>query len=104
LNSNRVVWLKDYAFCRCLDYSFGDSIEANINKIDHSKSTLIDISEGWGVHNQIDSSARAYVASIPEPQILDYKSQKPYIASCLEFWRSEQLDLFIKDLLSQEKK
>jgi hypothetical protein len=96
----RIEWLKEYAFCECLFSAFRDSIEKDVHSIDHSQSTLIDISDGWAFHTKLDSAARSYVASIPNSQVIDYSGKRPIIQSCLKFKDSKELDRLIKNLLA----
>jgi hypothetical protein len=99
----RIEWMKDYSFCKCLTYSFGDSLSNEIQKIDHSISTLTDIADIWGNFPELDSLAKSYSGSLPESQLLDYQGMKPYMFRCLEYRRSESLDSLIDVVLIKEK-
>lgn len=102
--AQRIEWIKDYAYCRCLTYSFGDSLSQEINAKDHSISTLIDIADLWSISEQLDISAQEYVNSIPDTQILDYEGQKPYMLRCLEYRRSQELSDLVNQLVKDNSR
>ncbi len=103
VDSQKIVWMKDYSFCKCLTYSYNDSISNKIQEVDHSISTLTDIANIWGNYPELDSMAKNYANSIPETQILDYNDMKPYMFRCLEYRRSESLDSLVKNLLTKKE-
>lgn len=94
----RTIWLKDYAFCKCQLYGFGEELKSEIFDKDVSLSILADISDAWYLEEKMDSLVAAFVNTIPKPQILDYQGKKPITFKCLEFRRSKELDDFILSL------
>jgi hypothetical protein len=99
IEPERLQLMKDYAFCKCLEFSLGTEISQQINNIDASKSVLYDIANLWGnAHIPLDSIAQIKSQAQPQGQIADHDSKKTIILDCLQFHRSEDLDAFVKTL------
>ena len=97
----RIQWTKDYIFCMCLKYSYGDSIYNQISKIDMSAPMLMDIANIYGNFRLLDKAAKEFVDSIPKTQIEDYGEKKPYISRCLDYRESQALDDYIRSMYSE---
>lgn len=52
----------------------------------------------------LDSIATTFVNSIQPTQIADYGNKKPLFMSCLEFYKSKELDKFVKKLAKETPK
>lgn len=87
--------LKDYALCSCLKLAANsDSLKNDI-----SFSILNELSDyNAEALNKIDSLSKIVVAEIQPSQIVDYEGKKPYLLSCIEYYRSKRLDSLIKVL------
>jgi len=102
-NTERIKWTKDYAFCRCLDYSLQSELDVNVKEIDHSIQTYMDIAQLYGIYMELDAFVLDFTQRIPEPIIEDLKGTKPYMTSCLEFRESKELDVLVKSLLKDKR-
>lgn len=89
---------KDFAFCKCLDYAFGEKITSEIKEVDFTKGMLFDIADLGGVYDQLDSIALDASNKITVSRISDYGDGKPIVFDCLQFYRSKELDAFVKSL------
>lgn len=97
-NEERIDWLKDYAFCKCQLYGFGEELRGEIFEKDISLSVLVDIADAWSLEEKMDSLVAEYVTKIPRSEILDHQGKKPITFKCLEFLRSNELDEFIQSV------
>ena len=84
--------IKDYAFCRCFEYSIDEDLKKEIRKIDFSQAMLFDIADLGNIYKKIDSLALEESKKNQPVQIEDYGNRKPIIAKCLEFRRSKKLN------------
>ncbi len=100
----RLQYIKDYAFCRCLDYSIGETAKRELKKVDASIGVLFDIGFVGPVSDRVDSLALAYTKRTVEGTSADLGGKDAYIAGCLGFIRSEELDTFIKKGLTDYSK
>lgn len=96
--SERHQWMKDFAFCKCLEYSLGEEIAKEINEVDASKGVLFDIANLGGSVSQLDSITQAFIARQPTGQTADHGGKKPHIFNCLQFQYSQELDAFVNSL------
>ncbi|MBV4356353.1 T6SS amidase immunity protein Tai4 family protein [Pinibacter aurantiacus] len=95
---------KDYVFYKCIQEAFpNDSI---YNK-DISETVLMEMSN-YAIMKErsgkMDSIAKAFVNSIQPTQIADYENKKPLFLRCLEFYKSKELDKFVKKLAKETPK
>lgn len=91
-------WAKDYALCSCLSLvSKTDTVFKN----DISRGIYAEISDYNrvvipNIYTDIDSLARKAFNSISPTQIPDYGGSKPYMQSCIEFSKGQELDSLIR--------
>jgi hypothetical protein len=86
--------LKEYAFCKCLQFASNDSLKISE---DLSISIYRDISHyDFSIYDKIDSLAKAKAKSILPSIIADHEGRKAIILNCFEFYNSKSLDSIIK--------
>jgi hypothetical protein len=95
---DRINWIKDYAFVRCVSVQYGQDLSSEFFRNDYSASALVDISNMWGKVDEVDSLAQVFVSSYQVSPIQDYEGMRPIMMSCLAFWRSNQLDQYAEDV------
>ncbi|MGN6398343.1 MAG: hypothetical protein ACTHMI_22415 [Mucilaginibacter sp.] len=97
VTQNKRKWLKQYALCSCIKYSFkSDTAIAN----DLSFSIYREISDyGYlAVYSGIDSLAKHAALAIKPSPIADYNHKKALLNGCINFYESTQLDSVVKAL------
>lgn len=88
-------WLKEYAFCKCLEYATKDSFLSN----DLSVSVYKEIANyDPSVYQIIDSLSRKKALEILPSQIADYDGKKAILVSCFNFYKSKTLDSVVKKM------
>ncbi|MDH5413295.1 MAG: hypothetical protein OEW87_04095 [Flavobacteriaceae bacterium] len=96
ISLKQIQYAKDFVFCKCLYSRLDIETIKRINKVDYSFGYYWDVYEGNPLI--LDSIAKAYAKSIPKSQIDDLNNKIPLISSCLEFYRSKELDSLIRNL------
>jgi len=96
---DRINWIKDYAFVRCVSVQYGQDLNSELFSKDYSSGALVDISNMWGHVGELDSLAQEFVSDYPVSPIQDYEGMRPIMMSCLAFWRSNQLNQYIEGIL-----
>lgn len=96
---DRINWIKDYAFVRCVSVQYGQDLNSELFSKDYSSSALVDISNMYGKVDEVDSLAQEFISNYPVSPIKDYEEMRPIMMSCLAFWRSNQLDQYIEGIL-----
>lgn len=83
--------LKDYAFCKCVEYGFmQDSISLN----DVSIPIIFELSNysiAIEKRQQIDTLAKKIALGITKQQVADYGSKRKVLLECLNFYRGKTL-------------
>lgn len=88
--------LKEYALCKCLNYAYNDSSSKN----DISAGVYREIAGyGFETYDMIDSLAQKVADSIKPSQIFDHNGKKAIEMNCIAFYRSRQLDSFVKVII-----
>lgn len=88
--------LKDYFLCVCITEGFKDK---NINEDDISQSVYFDILRyDPEALQKVKDYAKSFVTTIDSSPIEDLGNRKAIIASCIEKYKSKDLDNFIKQL------
>lgn len=88
--------LKEYAFCRCLQYASPDTalIQQEI-----SASVYADISAySLNVYSVIDSISKEAARKIKPVIHEDYEGKKAIVLNCFIFYKSNQLDSLVKKM------
>ena len=93
---NQRELLKDYFLCVCITEGFGDK---QINEDDISQSVYFDILRyNPEALQKVKDYAKSYIETIEPSPIEDLGNRKAIIASCIEEYKSKELDIFIKQL------
>jgi hypothetical protein len=93
LRHNQVLWLKDYAVCKCLYYGYEKD---SVIKKDISTGILASIADHAPyVYETIDSISLQIANSIKPYKISEYGNKKAVLLHCMEFYRSKKLDSII---------
>lgn len=93
--TNQAAALKDYAFCKCVEYGFmQDSISLN----DISIPIIFELSDysiPLNKRQKIDSLAKKIAQSITKQQVADYGNKRKILLDCLNFYRGKELEKLI---------
>lgn len=88
--------LKDYFLCVCITEGFKDK---NINEYDISQSVYFDILRyNPEALQKVKDYAKSFIDTIDPSPIEDLGNRKAIILSCIEKYKSKDLDNFIKQL------
>lgn len=86
-------YLKEYAFCQCVEFASGDSIPSK----DISRSVYRDIAHyDLTVYDAIDSLSKLKAMQIPASVIFDYGGKKAVFLHCFQYYHSSQLDSMVR--------
>jgi len=92
---NRVL-IKEYAYCKCLQYALKDSL---LLKKDLSIGIYREIAQYYNdAYDIVDSFARKAANNILPSIIPDHNGEKAVFKDCFLFYKSEKLDSLIKTL------
>lgn len=95
LKENRAL-LKEYAFCKCLEYATKDSA---FFKKDLSRAIYMEIaSYYYDAYDTIDSLSKKAASEIMPSQIADHNGEKAILLDCFIFYKSKVLDSLVKSL------
>lgn len=88
--------LKDYFLCICITEGFGNK---KIDENDISQSVYFDILRyNPEALQKVKDYAKSFIETIAPSPIEDLGNRKAIIASCIEKYKSKDLDNFIKQL------
>lgn len=88
--------LKEYFLCACITEGFSDK---QLGKDDISQAVYFDILRyGPEVLQEVKNHAKKFVDSIEPSPIVDFGNKKAIILSCIEKYKSKELDKFIKSM------
>jgi hypothetical protein len=96
-SQNKRKWLKEYALCSCIKYSFKDDTAI---KNDLSFTVYKEITDygNLAVYRTMDSISKIAAFDIKPSQIADYNGKKALLLGCIEYYQSKKLDSIIRKL------
>ncbi|AMM51650.1 hypothetical protein TH61_11340 [Rufibacter sp. DG15C] len=92
---------KDYALCMCLRKTYSKETASKIQEEDITRGVLIDISDLYVLYLKLDSLAQEASNRITPSVISDHEGKSFVLLNCLNFYRSKELDKFVKALMSE---
>ncbi len=97
VSQNNRKWLKEYALCSCIKYSFKDDTAI---KNDLSFTVYKEITDygNLPIYRTIDSISRIAAFEIKPSQIADYNGKKALLLGCIEYYQGKKLDSTIRKL------
>lgn len=88
--------LKEYFLCTCITESFK---ERNIGELDISQAVYFDILRySPDAFQEVKNEAKKFAETIEPSPIVDLGNKKAIILSCIEKYKSKELDKFIKSM------
>ncbi|MDB5008299.1 MAG: hypothetical protein JWP45_2692 [Mucilaginibacter sp.] len=94
-NFKKHKWLKEYALCSCIKFSFKDD---EAIKSDLSFTVYKGITDYGSplVYRTIDSASKKAAFSIQPSQIADFNGKKAMLSGCINYYESLKLDSLVK--------
>lgn len=88
-------FLKEYAFCQCVQYATGDSFHTE----DISKGIYRDIAKyDPEVYDELDSFSKQKALTILPSAVADHEGKKAVFFNCFRFFHSKELDSMVRKM------